>query len=252
MALPDYTNYQNPWQQHPFFGGQQQQTSYVQDQAKGGYNPRLQQGGQPMTPSPVRTNPLLPTNPGQPMQPAPGRTNPLLPPPPQQSQPVQPGSGGDTDPLQPPTTTSPGWGYPPGFNPGSNPPNYDNTHPFFDPNGNYTNPNLPYYQGPLPGYGEPGNNAFNIWATDVSPQGFYFSVLGQLGLGGLDARSQAAQGLYGKYAQGFQAARTKNMELYFPEYLSPESIQHQVNMMSDQQLGIDHGSSFNRRYGLRG
>src|SRR5436190_12859458 len=93
--------------------------------------------------------------------------------------------------------------------------NYTNPlsgHPFFDPGSNYQVPGQPYAQNALPGAGQPGQNAFNIWATDNSPEGYYYSQLSARGLGGMNARGKAAQGLYGQYARGYQAAKTKNME----------------------------------------
>lgn len=133
--------------------------------------------------------------------------------------------------------------------------NYQNPlqgHPFFDPNSNYQVPGQQGWQGGLPGAGQPGQNAFNTWATNESPQGYFFGEVSKRGYGGLDARSQAAQGLYGKYSQGYQAAKGKNMELYFPDYMNMQDLDYAVNSMSDEQLGIDRKRfAGNRRWGLR-
>lgn len=122
-------------------------------------------------------------------------------------------------------------------------------HPFFDPNSNYAQTGRQY--GTL--QGGPGNSALNNYGTDVNPQGYYLAQLNQRGLGGLDAKSQAAQGMYKDAALGYQAAKTKNMELWFPEYLEQWDPQNVIDQMSDEQLGIDRSRFQGRdRWGMRG
>jgi hypothetical protein len=248
MALPDYTQYSRPtfnfgggYQQsmggssHPFFGAAGQQ-SYVQDSTGSG----MQQQ------QPVYTTQPMPSTGGQPSQP--GSNGPVagIEPPdvlfgsgtsPAPDPGGGSGGGGGTQPGQPPTYSGP----------------QEKCNPFFDPNCNYKTPGQPYAQTPLPGAGQPGQNPFNLWASDQDPEGYYYSQVASRGFGGLDARSKAAQGLYGQYARGYQAAKTKNMELMFPDYMNTQDIESQIRLMSDEQLGIDRErySGNNRRYGLR-
>lgn len=255
MALPDYTQYSRPTfnfgggyqrgrggSSHPFFGAAGQQ-SYVQDYTGSGMQNQ----------QPISTTQPVPNNSGQPSQP--GSNGPVagIEPPdvlfgPGPSPTPDPGGGGGgggggTQPDQPSQPTGPA--------PYSGP--AEQCNPFFDPNCNYKTPGQPYAQTPLPGAGQPGQNAFNIWASDKDPEGYYYSQVASKGLGGLDARSKAAQGLYGQYARGYQAAKTKNMELMFPDYMNMQDIESQIRLMSDEQLGIDRErySGNDRRFGLR-
>lgn len=128
-------------------------------------------------------------------------------------------------------------------------PQTNNQHPFFDPNSNYAQTGRQY--GALPG--GPGHSATNIYGTDVNPQGYYYAALNERGLGGLDARSQAAQGMYKDAALGYQAAKTRNMELWFPEYLEQWDVNSVLDQMSEEQLGIDRSRFTGRdRWGMRG
>ena len=128
-------------------------------------------------------------------------------------------------------------------------PQTNSQHPFFDPNSNYAQTGRQY--GQLPG--GPGSSAINIYGTDVNPEGYYYATLNERGLGGLDARSQAAQGMYRDAALGYQAAKTKNMELWFPEYLEQWNPENVLNQMSNTQLGIDDSRIQGRdRWGMRG
>ena len=131
--------------------------------------------------------------------------------------------------------------------PGQNPDRDYSAHPFFDPNASYiTNPNR---SQAVP----PGSPAFNTYATENSPEGYYYGLLNQQGFGGLDAKSQAAQGMYRDYARGYQAAKLQNHDLWFPEFMGTQDIQANVRNMSNRQLGIDENLYGGRdRWSLRG
>jgi hypothetical protein len=137
----------------------------------------------------------------------------------------------------------------PGFQGTVTSPQTSSQHPFFDPNSNYAQTGRQY--GRLPG--GPGSSAVNIYGTDVNPEGYYYATLNERGLGGLDARSQAAQGMYRDAALGYQAAKTRNMELWFPEYLEQWNPSQVLDQMSNEQLGIDDSRFQGRdRWGMRG
>lgn len=92
----------------------------------------------------------------------------------------------------------------------------------------------------------------NLWAGE-NPQAYYYSALNERGLGGLDARSQAAQGMYKDVALGYQAAHTRNMELQLPEYLQGWDPNSVLDQMSEEQLGINRSQFQGRdRWGMRG
>lgn len=107
-------------------------------------------------------------------------------------------------------------------------------HPFFDPNNSYASSGRSPMQ-----FGE-DSLAYMTYATNQTPEGYYFATLNQQGLGGLDARSQAAQSLYGEYARGYQAAKLKNAELWWPEFMRGQNIRGTLDLMSNEQLGIDN------------
>lgn len=114
------------------------------------------------------------------------------------------------------------------------------TNPFFDPASNYISPGT---QGNVVNFfdtaGQPGSTMGNIYGTEESPEGYYYAVLNQRGLGGFDARSRAAQSMYGDYARGYQSAKMMNSELWFPQYMGMQDIPSMIQMLSDEQLGIN-------------
>lgn len=117
--------------------------------------------------------------------------------------------------------------------------NFDN--PFFDPRSNYIpagsqGANVNFFGSA----GDPNPTTMgNIYGTTESPEGYYYAVLNQQGLGGLDARSRAAQSMYGDYSRGYQAAKMFNSELMFPQFMQMQNVPGLVQMLSDEQLGID-------------
>lgn len=149
-----------------------------------------------------------------------------------------------------PTQPNPTVTQDPGYQGQVTEPQYDNSHPFYDPNSNYAHTGYAY--GQLPGWGNPGNDAANMWAED-NPDAYYYSVMNERGLGGMDARSQAAQGMYKDAMMGYKAAHTKNMELRLPQYLAGWDPNTALNQMSNEQLGIDESRFRGRdRWGMRG
>lgn len=115
--------------------------------------------------------------------------------------------------------------------------------PFYDPASNYvpsgsTGNVLNYWESA----GQPGSSVGNIYGSDQSPEGYYFGLLNQQGLGGFDARSRAAQSMYSDYARGYQAAKMKNSELFFPQYMQMQDIPGLIQLLSDEQLGIDRNN----------
>jgi hypothetical protein len=218
MALPNYTT---QWKT----GGQQQpQTTQARSYATP--SPQQQSVYSPQTYGTASTTAPFPT-----VYPDPPTTNP-----PATSTPP---SGG-----QPPLTQSPG------YQGQWNPPANNARHPFFDPRSNYGQPGRQW--GQLPGAGQPGNNPWNNYGTD-NPEGYYYAFLNERGLGGFDARSQVAQGMFRDVARGYEAAKMRNMELWFPEYLEQWDPNDVLDLLSEEQLGIDRSRFGGRdRWGMRG
>lgn len=120
-------------------------------------------------------------------------------------------------------------------------------HPFFNPNVNYTTD--PSRQQSL----TPGSLAYFNYATDVSPEGYYYGILNERGMGGTDARSQSALGMFRDYARGYQAAKMKNKDLWFPQYMEGQDIEGTLSAQSNEALGIDDRRFQGRdRWGMRG
>jgi hypothetical protein len=250
MALPNYTT---QWKT----GGQQQRPQTTQANS---YAPRQQQQSQSVY-SPQTTAPF-PTVMPDPKGTAPRNTNPVVQPsrpgggtmapfptvypdPPRNTNPVQP-----PPTTQPPTTTQPPLTQDPGYQGPWNPPANNADHPFFDPGSNYGQPGRQW--GQLPGAGQPGNNPWNNYGTD-NPEGYYYAFLNERGLGGFDARSQVAQGMFRDVARGYEAAKMRNMELWFPEYLEQWDPNDVLDLLSEEQLGIDRSRFGGRdRWGMRG
>lgn len=130
------------------------------------------------------------------------------------------------------------------------PPRNSLSHPFFDPQASQANTGDQYGgQNWL----QPGSPGYNMYGTQ-NPAGYYYNRLGRLGLGGFDARSQAAQGMYRDVAAGYEAAKFENPELWFPDFVEMQDIPSLLEQMSEQQLGIDRSrfSGDRTRYGFRG
>lgn len=120
-------------------------------------------------------------------------------------------------------------------------------HPFYDPNASYAKEGDEYFR-------PQGNSALERTMYDNDPAGYYYGQLNRMGYGGMDAKSQAAQGLYKQYQLGYSTARTNNnWNLHWDQYLAEQDIQNQIEMMSDEDLGIDRSRYGGRdRWQLRG
>jgi hypothetical protein len=124
-------------------------------------------------------------------------------------------------------------------------------HPFYDPNSSY-------WQN---GTGQPTpSNLFGQANTELqrqysnqNPEGYYMYWLGQQGLGGLDARSQAAQSMYRDAMSGYGAAKVNNAELDLADYLRMWDVQRLLSEMSYDQLGMGGTSQIGgrNRWGMR-
>jgi hypothetical protein len=127
-------------------------------------------------------------------------------------------------------------------------------HPFYDPNSTYLlGGERGQRQTSWDSVGGPASLAYQNYATQ-NPEAYYLAQMGKLGLGGQDARSQTAQGLYRDYWGGYQAAKASGtMDIWWPEYMAGQDVQGTLRMMSNEQLGIDD-TRYNARtrWGMRG
>lgn len=126
-------------------------------------------------------------------------------------------------------------------------------HPFYDPNNNYR-------LGGVRGTTQTpwndqtkGSLSYMNYATQ-NPEAYYYGLMNQMGYGGVDAKSQAAQGMYRDYARGYEAAKAMGtQDLWFPEFMGGQDVRGTINMMSNEQLGIDESRYNSRtRWGMRG
>jgi hypothetical protein len=119
----------------------------------------------------------------------------------------------------------------------SNLPQYTEDHPFFDPNSNYWQPGVGQ-SNPSGIFNQPDTELWRQWSNQ-NPEGFYYGMLNRQGLGGFDARSQTAQGLYREAMTGYEAAKQNNAELDVADYLRNYDVQNILRRMTNEQLGID-------------
>lgn len=116
-------------------------------------------------------------------------------------------------------------------------PQYTDDHPFFDPNSSYWQSGVGQ-SNPSGIFNQPNTELWRQW-SNTNPEGFYYGMLNQQGLGGLDARSQTAQGLYREAMTGYQAAKQNNAELDVADYLRNFDVQGILRRMTNEQIGID-------------
>ena len=158
--------------------------------------------------------------------------------------------GKTTYPASTPTAQPTSYAQPQsGYNGVYTPPANSGSHPFFDPQASQAN------TGDQAGgsqWLQPGSQGYNLYGT-LNPAAYYTNRLGHLGLGGLDARSQTAQGMYRDWAAGYEAAKFQNPELLFPDFMEMQNIPGLLDQMSEEQIGIDRGRYQDRsRWGFRG
>lgn len=152
--------------------------------------------------------------------------------------------------YQPPAPDNTGGYQPTVYNPQATQPapsDYVN-HPFYDPATNYqTNPT---HQQAF----QPGTAAHNIYSSSgEGMEGYYYDLLNQQGLGGTDSRSQAAQHMLQDYQRGYSAAKLKNADLWFPQYMNGQNPNAFLDQMSNEAIGIDDTRFQGRdRWGMRG
>lgn len=151
-----------------------------------------------------------------------------------------------TPSASPATYAQPSSGYQGVYTPPAN----NAQHPFFDPNATQAQ------QGDQYGgqqWLQPGSPGYNMYGT-LNPAAYYTNYLGNRNLGGLDARSQTAQGMYRDWAAGYEAAKFQNPELLFPDFMEMQNIPNLLEQMSEEQIGIDRGryAGYRDRWGFRG
>jgi hypothetical protein len=66
--------------------------------------------------------------------------------------------------------------------------------------------------------------------------------MAQRGYGGLDNRSNLARNLYGRTVDAYGAARLKNNELKWKDFLDPIDFDSMINNMMPDQRGENHSN----------
>lgn len=116
--------------------------------------------------------------------------------------------------------------------------------PFFDPGSTYVpqgsqgNTVNWWNSAGSPNPITPGNQY-----AEENPEAYYYYLLNQQGLGGLDAKSRAAQSMFSDFARGYQSAKGLNSELHWAQYANKQNIPNLIQLLSDDQLGIDRGQT---------
>lgn len=135
----------------------------------------------------------------------------------------------------------------PGFQGSYVAPDNSYEHPFYTPNATYARPGELHYQLPQ------GSKLQEI-AIEQNPAGGYYGWAAHQGYGGMDAKSQAVQGMYKDFATGYEAAKLyNNFEGNWQDYMDMQDIPHLLEQMTNAQLGIDQSQFRGRdRWSLRG
>lgn len=116
----------------------------------------------------------------------------------------------------------------------------------------YSNPQNPWYN-PSGGYNSKTDWRKTPFVTRMLdpqiPEGVYTSFLGENKLGGTDAMSTWAQGLYGKTLAGYKAALRARPDMTYRDYLlkqySGDSLRNQFLGQTARARG-ENPSPFNR------
>lgn len=110
----------------------------------------------------------------------------------------------------------------------------------YDPHSNYG------YR-PIQGPWAKANSYFDTYAGGLDieqhPQDYFTHVLGTQGLGGSDARSNAARGMYGRVSDAYGAARLRNNALTWRKFLGGVDLNTMLNGMTPAAMGTPRSST---------
>lgn len=102
-------------------------------------------------------------------------------------------------------------------------------------------PNSDYGYKPISGPWASAKSWMDTYAgqqdVDLNPESWFTHALATQGLGGLDARGQTARGLYGRVTDDYGAARLKNNQLKFSDFLGSVDFNSILAGMTPDQLG---------------
>lgn len=107
-------------------------------------------------------------------------------------------------------------------------------------------PQKNYGYRPIPG---PWGNANSYMDTypgnidvELNPESYFTHLLAQQGYGGLDNRSNVARNLYGRTVDAYGAARLKNNELKWRDFLGDLDIDSILTGMMPEQRGSNRSN----------
>lgn len=96
-----------------------------------------------------------------------------------------------------------------------------------------------------------GSRLSDFWFKQ-NPEFEWTKYLADQNLGGLDNKSDAARGMFGRMSAGYGAARGSNMDLSFRDYLSGQDMQGTLAGMSSEEKGMNRSRYVGRdRWALR-
>jgi hypothetical protein len=109
----------------------------------------------------------------------------------------------------------------------------------YDPQKNYGYRGVPGPWGQANSYMDTYPGAVD---TELQPEAYFTHAMAQRGYGGLDNRSNLARNLYGRTVDAYGAARLKNNELKWKDFLDPIDFDSVINNMMPDQRGENHSN----------
>lgn len=79
--------------------------------------------------------------------------------------------------------------------------------------------------------------------TELNPEAYFTHLLAQQGYGGLTNKSSNARNLYGRIYDAYGAARLKNNQLKWKDFVDPIDFGQALAGMSAQDKGINQSNS---------
>lgn len=106
----------------------------------------------------------------------------------------------------------------------------------YDPQSNYGYKGIPGPWGKAKSYMQtyPGMQDANL-----NPESFYTHTLASQGLGGVDNNSNIGRSLWGRVSDAYNAARLKNNQLQFTDFMKGVDINSMIGQMSSQEKGVN-------------
>lgn len=110
----------------------------------------------------------------------------------------------------------------------------------YDPNSNYGYKAIAGPWGKAKNYLETYMGGLD---AELNPEAYFTGMLAKQGYGGLDARSTLARNTYGRVQDAYGAARLKNNELTWKQFLDPFNFGELINSMTAREKGVNYSDT---------